>query len=130
MQSIPSCRVSCLEQVLNALIIISEASARCLAMASILPEATIPLGMQDILVWQSQSSCSCPQDAARALLLPLDDWSRADWVYIAGFNTKLSSAGLVYKHFGEEVIAKILDVQEDDPQVKCCLVSPVQQAQS
>jgi uncharacterized UPF0160 family protein len=34
-----------------------------------------------------------------------------------GFSTKLSSAGLVYKHFGEEVVSKILGVQKDDPQV-------------
>lgn len=35
-----------------------------------------------------------------------------------GFNTKLSSAGLVYKHFGAEIIAKKLGVSEDDAKVK------------
>ncbi|KAL8552886.1 hypothetical protein ACS0TY_001534 [Phlomoides rotata] len=34
-----------------------------------------------------------------------------------GFNTKLSSAGLVYKHFGKEIIAKELEVDEDHPDV-------------
>ncbi|KAL7123588.1 hypothetical protein ACP275_01G114200 [Erythranthe tilingii] len=34
-----------------------------------------------------------------------------------GFNTKLSSAGLVYKHFGKEIIAKELQVDEDHPDV-------------
>ncbi|CAL5220512.1 g2544 [Coccomyxa viridis] len=40
-----------------------------------------------------------------------------DEVFGHGFTTKLSSAGLVYKHFGEEVIAKVLNVPRDDPQV-------------
>ncbi|KAG6384115.1 hypothetical protein SASPL_156081 [Salvia splendens] len=35
-----------------------------------------------------------------------------------GFNTKLSSAGLVYKHFGKEIIAKELQVDEDHPDVQ------------
>ncbi|KAI4357620.1 hypothetical protein L6164_001557 [Bauhinia variegata] len=34
-----------------------------------------------------------------------------------GFSTKLSSAGLVYKHFGKEIIAKELQVHEDHPDV-------------
>ncbi|KAG9146970.1 hypothetical protein Leryth_005225 [Lithospermum erythrorhizon] len=34
-----------------------------------------------------------------------------------GFNTKLSSAGLVYKHFGKEIIAKELQVDEEHPDV-------------
>jgi len=29
--------------------------------------------------------------------------------------TKLSSAGLIYKHFGREVVQKILNIKEDDP---------------
>ncbi|XP_027085036.2 uncharacterized protein [Coffea arabica] len=33
-------------------------------------------------------------------------------VFGHGFNTKLSSAGLVYKHFGKEIIAKELGVEE------------------
>ena len=32
-----------------------------------------------------------------------------------GFNTKLSSAGLVYKHFGREVISSILNLNLTDP---------------
>ena len=32
-----------------------------------------------------------------------------------GFNTKLSSAGLVYKHFGKEVLSSILGISQDDP---------------
>ncbi|CAN4082254.1 unnamed protein product [Withania somnifera] len=34
-----------------------------------------------------------------------------------GFTTKLSSAGLVYKHFGKEIIAKELQVDEEHPDV-------------
>ncbi|VFQ82434.1 unnamed protein product [Cuscuta campestris] len=34
-----------------------------------------------------------------------------------GFGTKLSSAGLVYKHFGKEIIAKELQVEEEHPDV-------------
>ncbi|XP_013672022.2 MYG1 protein-like isoform X1 [Brassica napus] len=38
-------------------------------------------------------------------------------VFGDGFNTKLSSAGLVYKHFGKEIIAKELNVDQDHPDV-------------
>ncbi|KAL0372912.1 UNVERIFIED_CONTAM: hypothetical protein Scaly_0972800 [Sesamum calycinum] len=38
-------------------------------------------------------------------------------VFGHGFNTKLSSAGLVYKHFGKEIIAKELQVDEEHPNV-------------
>ncbi|KAJ4846330.1 hypothetical protein Tsubulata_005924 [Turnera subulata] len=38
-------------------------------------------------------------------------------VFGHGFNTKLSSAGLIYKHFGKEIIAKELQVGEDHPDV-------------
>ncbi|KAF0933846.1 hypothetical protein E2562_019299 [Oryza meyeriana var. granulata] len=38
-------------------------------------------------------------------------------VFGHGFNTKLSSAGLVYKHFGKEIIAKELEVTEDHEDV-------------
>ncbi|XP_073130669.1 uncharacterized protein [Henckelia pumila] len=41
-----------------------------------------------------------------------------DEVFGHGFNTKLSSAGLVYKHFGKEIIAKELKVDEDHPDVQ------------
>lgn len=34
-----------------------------------------------------------------------------------GFTTKLSSAGLVYKHYGREVVANILGIEADDPSV-------------
>lgn len=34
-----------------------------------------------------------------------------------GFNTKLSSAGLVYKHFGKEVIANSLQIALDSPRI-------------
>ncbi|KAF2604393.1 hypothetical protein F2Q70_00027503 [Brassica cretica] len=39
-------------------------------------------------------------------------------VFGHGFNTKLSSAGLVYKHFGKEIIAKELNVDQDHPDVR------------
>ncbi|KAL3499162.1 hypothetical protein ACH5RR_038255 [Cinchona calisaya] len=39
-------------------------------------------------------------------------------VFGYGFNTKLSSAGLVYKHFGKEIIAKELGVAEEHPDVQ------------
>jgi len=38
-------------------------------------------------------------------------------VFGHGFNTKLSSAGLVYKHFGREIIAKVLKTTLDDPRL-------------
>ncbi|KAI0735190.1 GAMM1 protein [Earliella scabrosa] len=38
-------------------------------------------------------------------------------VFGHGFDTKLSSAGLVYKHFGKEIIANRLQVRQDDPKV-------------
>ncbi|PIN02958.1 putative metal-binding protein [Handroanthus impetiginosus] len=38
-------------------------------------------------------------------------------VFGHGFNTKLSSAGLVYKHYGKEIIAQELQVDEDHPDV-------------
>lgn len=34
-----------------------------------------------------------------------------------GFNTKLSSAGLVYKHYGEEIVAKLMGRSTGDPAV-------------
>ncbi|XP_075668274.1 uncharacterized protein LOC142638151 [Castanea sativa] len=40
-----------------------------------------------------------------------------DEVFGHGFSTKLSSAGLVYKHFGKEIIAKELQVDEEHPNV-------------
>ncbi|GLB36177.1 putative gamm1 protein [Lyophyllum shimeji] len=39
-------------------------------------------------------------------------------VFGHGFNTKLSSAGLVYKHFGREVIANTLQLRPADPKVE------------
>ncbi|KAK9275823.1 hypothetical protein L1049_023094 [Liquidambar formosana] len=38
-------------------------------------------------------------------------------VFGHGFSTKLSSAGLVYKHFGKEIIAKELQLDEEHPDV-------------
>jgi len=38
-------------------------------------------------------------------------------VFGYGFETKLSSAGLVYKHFGKEVIANRIQLAPDDPKV-------------
>ncbi|KAL1951966.1 hypothetical protein VTO73DRAFT_1115 [Trametes versicolor] len=35
-----------------------------------------------------------------------------------GFSTKLSSAGLVYKHFGKQIIANRLQLREDEPKVE------------
>ncbi|EIN13719.1 metal-dependent protein hydrolase [Punctularia strigosozonata HHB-11173 SS5] len=39
-------------------------------------------------------------------------------VFGHGFETKLSSAGLVYKHFGKEIIADRLQSPQDDPRVE------------
>ncbi|GBE77911.1 GAMM1 protein [Sparassis latifolia] len=39
-------------------------------------------------------------------------------VFGHGFTTKLSSAGLVYKHFGQEIIASRLLAEVDDPKVE------------
>ncbi|KAF9974440.1 hypothetical protein BGZ65_008727, partial [Modicella reniformis] len=39
-------------------------------------------------------------------------------VFGGKFETKLSSAGLVYKHFGKEIIASILDLEESDSKVE------------
>jgi uncharacterized UPF0160 family protein len=36
----------------------------------------------------------------------------------AGHSTKLSSAGLVYKHFGREIIASELKLEASDPTVE------------
>ncbi|GAQ79378.1 hypothetical protein KFL_000290280 [Klebsormidium nitens] len=41
-----------------------------------------------------------------------------DTVFGHGFNTKLSSAGLVYKHYGKEVVAKVLGLPLDHPDVQ------------
>ncbi|KAL4574737.1 hypothetical protein LXL04_021573 [Taraxacum kok-saghyz] len=38
-----------------------------------------------------------------------------------GFTTKLSSAGLVYKHYGIEIIAKAIQLDEGHPDVHCLL---------
>lgn len=38
-------------------------------------------------------------------------------VFGHGFATRLSSAGLVYKHFGKDVIARILNTTPDAPEV-------------
>lgn len=38
-------------------------------------------------------------------------------VFGHGFNTKLSSAGLVYKHFGREIIANLLKTSPDDSRI-------------
>jgi len=39
-------------------------------------------------------------------------------VFGHGFQTKLSSAGLIYKHFGQEIIASRFQLQLEDPTVK------------
>jgi len=39
-------------------------------------------------------------------------------VFGHGFQTKLSSAGLIYKHFGQEIIARRVQLQLEDPTVK------------
>jgi len=41
-----------------------------------------------------------------------------DQVFGHGFTTKLSSAGLVYKHFGREIISNQLQLGLDDPKVE------------
>jgi len=39
-------------------------------------------------------------------------------VFGNGFNTKLSSAGLIYKHYGKEIIASRLQLAHEDPKVE------------
>lgn len=39
-------------------------------------------------------------------------------LFCPGFNTKLSSAGLIYKHYGKRVIAELLELPEDDDDVE------------
>lgn len=39
-----------------------------------------------------------------------------DGVFGHGFTTKLSSAGLVYKHYGKEIVATLSGLAQDDPQ--------------
>jgi len=41
-----------------------------------------------------------------------------DEVFGHGFVTKLSSAGLVYKHFGREIVANILGIDQADPKTE------------
>jgi len=41
-----------------------------------------------------------------------------DEVFGHGFVTKLSSAGLVYKHFGREIVARVLELPAEDPRVE------------
>ena len=36
-----------------------------------------------------------------------------------GFATKLSSAGLIYKHYGREVVAKLMEKADVDADVEC-----------
>ncbi len=36
---------------------------------------------------------------------------------LAGFGTKLSSAGLVYKHYGKQIIAQLLGLPMESPEV-------------
>lgn len=37
---------------------------------------------------------------------------------VTGFTTKLSSAGLVYKHYGRQIIAQMMGKAEEDPAVE------------
>ena len=56
-------------------------------------------------------ACACPawlNAGANCERLPI----------YAGFNTKLSSAGLVYKHYGREIIAKMIGKPQSDPDVE------------
>ncbi|ORX89232.1 metal-dependent protein hydrolase [Basidiobolus meristosporus CBS 931.73] len=39
-------------------------------------------------------------------------------VFSADFKTKLSSAGLIYKHYGKEIIASQLSLSQEDPKVE------------
>lgn len=36
----------------------------------------------------------------------------------AGFQTKLSSAGLIYKHYGKQIVANIMKLPQGDPDVE------------
>ena len=38
---------------------------------------------------------------------------------VLNYDTKLSSAGLVYAHYGKSVIARLLNLKNDDPKVAC-----------
>ncbi len=75
------------------LITISEDSQRFLVMVSLYCRVRYDLAMP---TWRETSTTSAP---------------------VAGFRTKLSSAGLVYKHFGLDIIAKLMNLTEDDEQV-------------
>lgn len=37
---------------------------------------------------------------------------------VAGFKTKLSSAGLIYKHYGKAIVAKLMGLSEDHADVR------------
>ena len=39
-------------------------------------------------------------------------------LFHAGYTTKLSSAGLVYKHYGRQITAQMMGKPEDDPSVE------------
>ena len=60
-----------------------------------------------------------PASAERQATFVLQWGSLSPGLYAsAGFTTKLSSAGLVYKHYGRQIIAQMMGKQEDDPAVE------------
>ena len=77
-------------QKLTDMIIISEASQKCLAMVRARLSCTLPM-----VHTQSLHECALP-----------------------GFVTKLSSAGLVYKHFGKSLVAAAMGQPADSPTVE------------
>lgn len=42
---------------------------------------------------------------------------------LSGFQTKLSSAGLIYKHYGKQIVSKIMGLPEGDPDVETVYVA-------
>ena len=71
--------------------------------------------------------CTCPHTPTTALTAVLpslaateryDHHQRGfDEVFGHGFATKLSSAGLVYKHYGREIVAGAMGLPVDHPDV-------------
>jgi len=57
------------------------------------------------------------QDSA-ANLVPHTSWLLRLKSCHAGFTTKLSSAGLVYKHYGKEIVAAVMSQPLDSPAVE------------
>ena len=58
-------------------------------------------------------------DLVELPLPPADLSSRLDmYLALLGFHTKLSSAGLIYKHYGKEIVSELMDLPVGDPDVE------------